>query len=84
MAAVTIRNLPDAVHRALRARAARNNRSTEAEMRAILEDVVQPAERVLLGSALSAAGQQAGLANADVEALEAGFERTAAEPMRFP
>ena len=37
MAAVTIRNLSDAAHRALKARAAQHNRSTEAEMRAILE-----------------------------------------------
>lgn len=37
MAAVTIRNLPEEIHRALKMRAAQHNRSTEAEMRAILE-----------------------------------------------
>ena len=37
MAAVTIRNLSEEAHRALKIRAARHNRSTEAEMRAILE-----------------------------------------------
>jgi plasmid stability protein len=38
MATVNVRNLPDAVHRALRVRAAHHGRSTEAEIRFILED----------------------------------------------
>ena len=42
MAAVTIRNLSDEAHRALKARAAQHNRSTEAEIRAILEAAVLP------------------------------------------
>ena len=33
MAILTIRNVPDDVHRALRVRAARHGRSTEAEVR---------------------------------------------------
>lgn len=37
MASLTIRNLPDDVHRALRVKAARNGNSTEAEARAILK-----------------------------------------------
>lgn len=37
MAAVTIRNLSEETHRALNIRAAQHNRSTEAEIRAILE-----------------------------------------------
>lgn len=37
MAAVTIRNLHEEIHRALKMRAAQHNRSTESEMRAILE-----------------------------------------------
>ncbi len=52
MAAVTVRNLSAATHRALRLRAARHNRSTEAEIRAILDEAARPAERVKLGSAL--------------------------------
>ena len=40
MAAVTIRNLTDETHRALKQRAAHHGRSTEAEIRAILEDAV--------------------------------------------
>ena len=40
MAAVTIRNLSDATHRALKARAAQNHRSAEDEIRAILDAAV--------------------------------------------
>ncbi len=36
MATITVRNLPDEVHAALRVRAARNGRSMEAEVREIL------------------------------------------------
>jgi len=36
MGNVTIRNVPDDIHDALKVRAARHQRSTEAEMRAIL------------------------------------------------
>ena len=53
MAAVTIRNLSEEAHRALKVRAAEHNRSTEAEMRAILEAAVRPEGRLLLGTALS-------------------------------
>jgi plasmid stability protein len=42
MAALNIRNLPDEVHRELRLRAARHNRSMEAEARAILGEVCRP------------------------------------------
>ena len=49
MPAVTIRNLSDETHRALRVRAAYHGRSTEAEIRNILEAAVRPSERVKLG-----------------------------------
>ncbi len=83
MAAVTIRNLSEEVHRALKLRAAQHRRSTEAEMRAILEAAVRPEGRLRIGSALSELGRAAGLVNADVEALERGREAMAAAPMRF-
>ena len=69
MAAVTIRNLSAETHRALKLRAAQHNRSTEAEMRAILEAAVRPESRLRLGTALSAASRKMGLTNADIEAL---------------
>jgi len=87
MAAVTIRNLPEEVHRALKVRAARHDRSTEAEMRAILEAAVRPEGRLRLGTVLSEASRQLGLTNADIEALEHALEqdrdRRPAEPMTF-
>jgi plasmid stability protein len=41
MATLSIRNLPDEVHRALRLRAARHGRSMEAEAREILAEVAR-------------------------------------------
>ena len=58
MAVVTVRNLPEETHRALRVRAAQHGRSTEAEIRAILEETVRPEERVKIGSALAAFGKR--------------------------
>ena len=83
MAAVTIRNLSDEVHRAIKARAAQHNRSAEAEMRAILEAAVRPVDRLRLGTALSDASRKMGLTNEDVEALEQARDRRPADPMRF-
>lgn len=87
MPAVTIRNLPEEVHRALKVRAALQGRSTEAEMRAILEAAVRPGGRLRLGTALSEASRELGLTNADIEALERSLEevqdRRPAEPMGF-
>jgi plasmid stability protein len=54
MAAITVRNLPEETHRALKMRAARNGRSTEAEVRAILEETLLPKQRIKIGSALAA------------------------------
>ncbi|TCU75432.1 plasmid stability protein [Bradyrhizobium sp. R2.2-H] len=72
MAAVTIRNLSEEAHRALKVRAAQHNRSVEAEMRAILEAAVRPEGRLRLGTVLSEMSRKIGLTNADVEALEHG------------
>jgi len=83
MAILTVRNLPDEVHRALRVRAARHGRSTEAEVRAILANTVMPEKRVRMGDALAALGRRIGLTDEDVAALEQTRDRTPAEPMRF-
>jgi plasmid stability protein len=58
MAAVTIRKLSPKTHRALKVRARGNGRSTEAEIRAILEAAVKPVEDVGVGSALKALGRR--------------------------
>jgi plasmid stability protein len=81
--AVTIRNLSEEAHRALKVRAAQHNRSTEAEMRAILEAAVRPAGRLKIGTALSEMSREIGLTNADVEALEQARDTRPAEPMRI-
>ena len=83
MAAVTIRNLSEEAHRALKVRAAQHNRSTEAEMRAILEAAVRPEGRLLLGTALSEIGRKYGITNADIEALEQVRDTRPAEPIKF-
>jgi plasmid stability protein len=83
MAAVTIRNLSDEAHRALKVRAAHHGRSTEAEIRDILEEAVRPPNRLRIGSAMAALSRNAGLTNADFEALEQARDRTPAVPLSF-
>ena len=69
--------------RALKVRAAHHGRSTEAEIRDILEEAVRPANRLRIGSAMAALSREAGLTNADFEALEQSRDRTPAVPMSF-
>lgn len=84
MAVVTVRNLPDEVHRALRVRAARHGRSTEAEIRAILEAAAKPLDRIKLGSLLASIAHEAGgLTEAEVEYFAQLRDQTPAEPMGF-
>jgi plasmid stability protein len=67
MPAVTVRNLPEATHRALKARAAKHGRSTEAEIRDIIESAVRPVNRVRLGSELAELGRKYGGVDISVE-----------------
>ena len=83
MAMLTVRNLPDDVHRALRVRAAQRGRSTEAEVREILALAVKPETRVRLGEALAALGREIGLTNEDVEVFNKVRDKTPAEPLRI-
>ena len=84
MANVHVRNLPDAVHRALRVRAAHHGRSTEAEIRDILERAAKPEGRVKLGSFLASIAREAGGLTDEEHALfESVRDKTPAEPMRF-
>jgi antitoxin FitA len=76
MAAIVIRNLSPETHRALQALAARHGRSTEAEVRAILDETVRPAARVKLGSALAALAERLG----GIE-LEISRDQAPAEPI---
>ena len=83
MAMLTVRNLPDDVHRALRVRAALHGRSAEAEVREILATAVKPESRVRLGDALAALGLKIGLTNADVEVLDKVRDKIPAQPLSF-
>ncbi len=60
MANVNVRNLPDEVHRAIRIQAAHHGRSTEAEIRTILEQATRSEGRVKLGSLLASIAREAG------------------------
>ena len=83
MAMLTVRNLPDDVHRALRMQAALHGRSTEAEVREILAIAVKPEARVRLGEALAALSRDIGLTNEDFEVFERVRDRAPAMPPGF-
>lgn len=83
MAILTVRNVPDDVHRALRVRAAQHGRSTEAEVREILAAVVKPEKRVRVGEALTTIGRRIGLTNEDFAVFERVRDKTPAKPLSF-
>lgn len=83
MPSITVRNVPDEIHRALRVRAAQHGRSAEAEIRDILEQAVKPEQRVRLGDALAALGRKVGLTNKDFEVFEQVRDKTPAKPLRL-
>ncbi|MEQ1528628.1 MAG: hypothetical protein ABL925_04870 [Methylococcales bacterium] len=78
MASVTVRNLSDETHRALRVRAAMNGHSTEAEIRAILDNTVRPENRIKLGSLLAKIGLEAGGVDLEIER-----DKSPSEPLNF-
>jgi antitoxin FitA len=78
MAVVTIRSLPAETHRALKLRAAQHGRSTEAEIRHILEEAVRPEKRVKVGSELAALGRRFGGVELDIKR-----DQTPTEPASF-
>lgn len=79
MPAVTVRNLPDEVHRALKQRAKRHGRSTEAEIREILSRAVASPSRRRLGTELAELGREAG----GFDDVEIRRDRTPVEPASF-
>ena len=78
MASVTVRNLSDETHRALRVRAAMHGHSTEAEIRAILDNTVRPDNRIKLGSLLAKIGLEVGGVD-----LEIARDKSPNEPLSF-
>jgi len=80
---LTVRNIPEDVHRALRVRAALHGHSTEAEVREILALAVKPESRVRLGEALRGLGTKIGLTNEDFEVFSQVRDKSPAEPINF-
>ena len=82
MAILTVRNLPDEVHRSLRVRAAKRGRSTEAEVRALLEEAVKPQGRLKLGSLLANVGRKMKLSDEEF-ALISQRDQSLPPPVSF-
>ncbi len=83
MAMLTVRNIPDEVHRALRARAAQHGQSMEAEVREILESAISPQGSVKLGSLLAAIGYEAKLSDEEFAVFEQLRDKSPARPVSF-
>lgn len=83
MTSITVRNVPEEVHRALRVRAARHGRSTEAEIREILAAAVKPEGRVKLGSLLADIGRKTRLTDEEFAIFDEVRDKTPARPVRF-
>ena len=81
MAVVTVRNLPEETHRALKLRAAQHGRSTEAEIREILEWAVRPQQRLRIGSTLAEIARRSQVREEDLAVLKR--DRTPAIPIRL-
>ena len=83
MASLTIRNLPDNVHRALRVKAARNGNSAEAEVRAILKQSVTPEGRAKLGIMLFELGREINITDEEVTIINQVRDRNPAGDVSF-
>jgi antitoxin FitA len=83
MAMLTVRNLSEEVHRALRVRAALHGQSMEAEVREILEAAISPQGRVKLGSLLANIGREAKLTDVEFAVFEQVRVKTPSRPVSF-
>jgi antitoxin FitA len=83
MAMLTVRNITEELHRALRARAAQRGHSMEAEVRDILESAVSPQGRVKLGSVLADMGRRAKLSDDEFAVFEQVRNKAPARPVNF-
>ncbi len=70
MRAVTIRNVPEEAHRAIRVRAAQNGRTMQAEMCETLATAVKPEGRVKLGDLLADIGRKVKLTDEEVAVFD--------------
>lgn len=83
MAMLTVRNLTDEMHRALRVRAAQRGHSMEAEVRDILESALSPQGRVKLGSLLADMGRRAKLSDEEFAVFEQVRSKAPARSVSF-
>ena len=83
MAMLTVRNVTDEVHRALRVRAAQRGHSMEAEVREILEAAVSPQGRIKLGSLLADMGRRAKLGDEEFAVFEQVRSKDPARSVKF-
>ena len=83
MAMLTVRNISDEVHRALRVRAASHGHSLEGEVRGFLESAVSPQGRVKLGSLLAGMGRRAKLTEEEFAVFDQVRDKTPARPVSF-
>jgi antitoxin FitA len=82
MTTLAVRNLSDAMYRALGARASRHGHGMEAEVREILESAVSLRGRVKLGSMLAHMGRRAKLSDDEFAVFEQVRCRASDRPIR--
>ena len=78
MAQIIIRQLPDEVHRALKAQAHASGRSAEAEARSILAQALNAKDRPKAGDMLADIWS-----GTDLDSVEINRDRTPHEPLDF-
>jgi plasmid stability protein len=78
MAVLTVRNLPDEVHRALKERALGNGRSMQSEVRTILIDALWDSGHLKFGSYIAARAGELGGVDLNIER-----DRSPIEPATF-
>lgn len=83
MPAITIRNIPDEIHRGLKALAAQHGRSTEAEVRELIARAVRPDASLRTGQAILAIWRPLALTDEEHAIIESARDRVPAEPMSF-
>jgi antitoxin FitA len=83
MAMLTVRNIPDEVHRALRVRAARHGVSMEAEVRHILQSAVESENGAKIGTLLAQIGREAELTDEEFAIFEQMRDKSPSEPTCF-
>ena len=90
MTDLTVPAVPEEVHRALRERAVRHGRSTEAEARAILQDTVQPdlpPSEIKKGrgivEALVAWAREVELTDEEIDAMQKSIDESRTEARRL-